>query len=970
MSTEGIGMNEGRHTVRVGVSVLGPLAVTVHGPSGLVTAPITAAKHRSLLAALVTAKGRAASFAAIAEHLWGDEPPRNARSAIHVHVARLRRVLDTAAHGAGAVIVSATHGYRLDVAEDDIDIGQVRKLVARADSARLQSDVRQESEHLAAALALWRGVPFQDVESDAIAHAEAIRYDEYRTTLVERAFGVALDLGGHAAVIGELRAEHRAHPLRERLAEQLMLASYRCGRQAEALEVYQGLVRRLSEDLGIDPGERAQQLFAQILAQDPALDLVAVRDQSDPSHDGVADAYCTLPRSRARLFGRDDEFGALAGYLAVERPDVTVVTGPPGSGKTALAVSAALASVDRYPDGQWFIQARDGGPGALARELLVHAGLGPNGIPDEQSVRCALVRRILARKTILLVIDDVTALGEVASLLPGSGNSAVVLTSRSALPELSAEHEVNLVRLGSLAPQAASKILAEALSDSDSTPGAGELDEIAELCGYNPASLHAVAAGIRGRPARHRAAVVAELRDGRVPGVGELELGRLSEAAREIVYAMGLVAGGHFVRESVAALVGFTASETARSLDELTHSHMITEFEDGTMALSRGIATQLAARPLAAGYERALDRLAGWYLEGPDYPSRSFSLRHRLTMLTLVHPGSGLNARRRLALSAFALSKFDIAGGDPDLHAVAAHGASAARELGDHVQFTRFADVTRRLRGGAPTAGALWLPNQDSAAARADADREALEGHLQRALHLAEEVENSDRIANLYAYQSDNLARIGHALVGLNRLNEASVVHHRALRVAKENHNPYALAMAHLNLSTVLLLEEEFVTSRQHAVTAVGMFHELDEPAGEARASVALGDVLRATRLLEESEAQHKHALDIAEDLSDVRIEVEAMIGLALTYRYLNDPKRALAHGAESTQRASQAGLRVLEGRALGVHAVNHLFAGSPRRSRALIRAAVEIHDDTGQELERQCALRWMSIAESGAHGQ
>lgn len=953
--------------MRVGVSVLGPLAVTVHCPHGPTAVPITAAKHRSLLAALVTAKGRAASFSAIAEHLWGDEPPRNARSAIHVHVARLRRVLDTAAQGAGAVVVSTTHGYRLDVADDDIDIGQVRQLVARADSARLQSDVRQEGEHLASALALWRGVPFEDVESVAIAHAESIRYHEYRTTLVERAFGVALDLGRHAAIIGELRAELRAHPLRERLAEQLMLASYRCGRQAEALEVYRGLVRRLSEDLGIDPGERTQQLFTRILAHDPALDQIAIPAHEVSPQDHVSEAYCTLPRSRARLFGRDNEFAALVGHLAVDRPDVTVITGPPGSGKTALAVSAALASADRYPDGQWFVQAHDIGPGVLARELLLHAGLGTNGIPDESSARCALVRRILARKTILLVIDDVTVLGEVVPLLPGCGASAVLLTSRSALPELSAGHEVNLIRLGSLSPQSANKLLAEALSGCESAPTPAELDEIAELCGYNPASLHAVAAGVRGRPSRHRAAVVAQLRDGRVPGVNELELGRLSEASREIVYAMSLVAGGHFVRESIAALTGFTAGETARSLDELTHSHVITEFEDGTVALSRTIARQLAARPLAAGYERALDRLAAWYLGGPDYPSRSFSLRHRLTMLALVHPASGLSARRRLALSAFALSKFDLAGGDPDVHAVAAHGASAARELGDHVQFTRFADVTRRLRDGTSVAGELWFPGQDLAAARANADREALEGHLQRALHLAQEVENADRIANLYAYQSDNLARIGHALVGLNRLDEASVVHHRALRLARSNHNPYALATAHLNLSTVLLLEEEFAVSREHAATAVGMFRELDEPAGEARASVALGDVLRAARLLEESEAQHKHALDIAQDLSDVRIEVEAMIGLALTYRYLNDPKQALAHGAESTQRASQAGLRVLEGRALGVHAVNHLFAGRPHRSRALIRAAVEIHDDTGHELERQCALRWMTIAESGA---
>lgn len=952
--------------MRVGVSVLGPLAVTVHGSSGAIAVPITAAKHRSLLAALVTAKGRAASFTAIAEHLWGDEPPRNARSAVHVHVARLRRVLDTAAPGAGSVIVSTTHGYRLDVAEDDVDIGQVRQLVARADSARRQSDVLLENEHVTAALALWRGAPFEDVESVAIAHAEAVRWDEHRTALVERAFGVALDLGRHAAVLGELRAELRAHPLRERLAEQLMLASYRCGRQAEALEVYRGLVRRLTEDLGIDPGERAQQLFTQILTQDPALDLVVAGTHQDSPQNDASEAYCTLPRSRARLFGRDDELAALAGYLAVDRPDVTVIAGPPGSGKTALAVSAALASADRYPDGQWFVQAHDIGAGALARELLVHAGLGANGIPDEPAARCALVRRILARKTILLVIDDVIAVGEVASLLPGSGASAVLLTSRSALPELSSAHEANLIRLGSLTPESANKLLAEAIGGFESTPGTGELEEIAELCGYNPASLHAVAAGIRGRPSRHRAAVVAELRNGRVPGVHELELGRLGDASRELAHAMSLVAGGHFVRESLSALVGFTAAEIARSLDELAHSHVITEFEDGTVALSGGVATQLAARPLTAGYERALDRLAVWYLEGPDYPSRSFSLRHRLTMLALVHPASGLSARRRLALSAFALSKFDIASGDPDVYAVAAHGASAARELGDHFQFTRFADVTRRLRDGVSATGELWLPGQDSAAARADADREALEGHLRRALHLAEEVESSDRIANLYAYQSDNLARIGHALVGLNRLDEASVVHHRALRVAKDNHNPYALATAHLNLSTVLLLEEEFAVSRQHAATAVGMFRELEEPAGEARASVALGDVLRATRMLEESEAQHKHALDIAEGLSDVRIEVEAMIGLALTYRYLNDPKRALAHGAQSTQRASQAGLRVLEGRALGVHAVNHLFAGSPHRSRVLIRAAVEIHDDTGHELERQCALRWMSIAESG----
>ncbi|WP_182899327.1 BTAD domain-containing putative transcriptional regulator [Microbispora sp. H10830] len=239
--------------------ILGPIEIRQNGEAVRLTAPKTCA----LLAALVTCPNEPVVLDGLVDAVWPSDPPPSAADNLRVYVAQLRRVL-----GDGARIASVNRGYALNLDSDELDARRFEDLLAEA-RRRRTGDLRSAAAAYRDALALWRGPVFGGADLSGRAHEYAVRLEEERAAAVEERIDVELALGRHSPLIGELRGLVAAHPLRERLHGQLMLALYRSGRQAEALEAYRNARRVLVEELGLDPGPELRAIESAILAGEP-----------------------------------------------------------------------------------------------------------------------------------------------------------------------------------------------------------------------------------------------------------------------------------------------------------------------------------------------------------------------------------------------------------------------------------------------------------------------------------------------------------------------------------------------------------------------------------------------------------------------------------------------------------------------------------------------------------------------------
>ena len=226
-------------------------------------------KLRALLAVLVLHRGEVVSTDRLIDALWGERASATAAKTVQVYVSNLRKAL-----GDG-VVVTRGGGYALHAEPCEVDVERFAALAAEGRGALGSGDERAARQLLCEGLALWRGPPLADFAYDGFAQAAIARLDEERLAAVEDRVEADLALGEHAALVGELEGLVAEHPWRERLHGQLMLALYRCGRQADALEAYQAARRSLLDGLGLEPGRGLQDLERAILAHDPALDAPA-----------------------------------------------------------------------------------------------------------------------------------------------------------------------------------------------------------------------------------------------------------------------------------------------------------------------------------------------------------------------------------------------------------------------------------------------------------------------------------------------------------------------------------------------------------------------------------------------------------------------------------------------------------------------------------------------------------------------
>ena len=407
--------------------ILGPLEVLDEGRP----LPLGSPSQRALLAALLVNAGRVVSVDDLTESLWPEDPPASAKHALEVYVSRLRKQL----HADGrARLEGKAPGYALHTDDDVVDAHQFEELVERGRTALAQRRPAHAADLLRRALDLWRGEPLADLPSERFARTAAGRLEELRLVAVENRIDAELALGRHGELAPELEALVAEHPLRERLRGQQMLALYRCGRQAEALEAYQDARRTLRDELGLEPGRSLQDLERAILNQDRQLDL-------------TPEAARSLPAPVAPMIGRREELSQLAALLRATDVRLVTVTGGGGIGKTRLALETAHRLRDRYRDGAGFVDL------AQVREpdLVANTILGALGLREQPSTSAveALITGLRDRE-MLLVLDNfehvLDAAQLVSDLLAEAARVTILVTSRSRL-HLYGEHEVPLAPL-------------------------------------------------------------------------------------------------------------------------------------------------------------------------------------------------------------------------------------------------------------------------------------------------------------------------------------------------------------------------------------------------------------------------------------------------------------------------------------------------------------------------------------------
>jgi len=380
---------------------------------------------RRLLAALLVEPGKTRGVDVLAEALWGRRPPQERAKALQLYVSRLRKAL-----AEGVQIRTDSSGYALELDKDVLDAARFERLLNEARAASDEGNASLAASLLDGALSLWRGQAFGEFAYEEFARAEAERLQELRLVALEERSEAQLRLGRHQVVVGELRESAVAHPLRERMQAQLMLALYRCGRQTEALDVYASLRKRLRDELGLEPGEEMRELQRRILQHDPTLARAAAS----------ADHMLPLPAPPNRLLGRERELAKLRRLLVDERVRLLVLTGAGGSGKTRLALEAARATADAFGDGVCWVELaplRD--PklvvGAIARALALET------VPGEEPLET--VAAALRPRELLLVLDNAEHLLAATPLFPHllaqAPRVSLLVTSRTVL-HLSGEH--------------------------------------------------------------------------------------------------------------------------------------------------------------------------------------------------------------------------------------------------------------------------------------------------------------------------------------------------------------------------------------------------------------------------------------------------------------------------------------------------------------------------------------------------
>jgi DNA-binding SARP family transcriptional activator len=508
-------------------SILGPLEVIDDNGS---TVRVSRPLHRRALSLLLLRADRAVRSGDLIAALWAGQPPRQASTSLRTCVYGLRQALPDPAR-------FRTHqgGYLITIRPGELDLPEFRDLAEHGGKALDRGDHATAVAALGAALRLWREPPLADLP----AVPERDRLLEARIIAQEALIDAQLALGQHRDVLADLRSLVAANPLREHLWAQLMLALYRSGARADALATFGRARVRLVRTLGMEPGPELQDLHRKVLADAPELLLRSgqpgtgrsgkpAATVTGPGGAATGPAIRQLPAPACVFAGRSAELAALADRLSGCGGPITVLTGMPGVGKTALALQAAHQAAPRFPDGQLYAALSTDGRARAPQEVLgdLLSGLGtPAGaIPAPGPDRSAMFRSVLARRRVLVVADDARSAGQLGPLLPDAGGSTILITSRSRLTGLTGAQRIELT---GLTPDQCGWLLSAISGRPLTGPGHASAAAIAAACGYLPLAVKIAATRLAREPGLTPAWLAALLAD-EFDCLSQLSVGELS----------------------------------------------------------------------------------------------------------------------------------------------------------------------------------------------------------------------------------------------------------------------------------------------------------------------------------------------------------------------------------------------------------------------------------------------------------
>ncbi|GAA0381512.1 BTAD domain-containing putative transcriptional regulator [Microbispora corallina] len=579
-------------------------------------------RQQTVLAILLLDANRAVTTTRLMEAIYGDDPPTTSRAQVQICISALRRMFAT--NGESSLITTRPQGYAIHVEDEQIDSHRFENLVLQARRARESRAYDAAVKHYREALALWRGPVLEGIES-RIVQSAAARLTEHRITANEDCVQLELELGRHHELVGELTRLVEDHPLRERLREQLMLALYRSGRQAEALHAYREARATMIEELGIEPNERLQQLEYAILTCDERLDLPEqpVQVTLDPPV-ALPSVPGMLPTGIADFTGRARQVNEIRQRLmsastraARFAVPIIVIVGKGGIGKSTVAVHAAHSVADHFPDGQLFADLHAGvsrpvSPAQVLERFLRVLGVPGSGLPEGVEERAEMYRALLADRRMLIVLDDAGNEGQVLPLLPGNPASAVIVTSRSRLAGLAGAIHVDL----DLFDSDQSIDLLSRIAGAKRVQGEAEdAAELAELCGHLPLALRIAGARLAARPHWSIFQLVERLKD-ETRRLDELKHGEMgirasisltyeavSADARRLFRRLAILDSHLFSAWTSAALLDLPLPDAQDLIDDLADAQLVE-----TTGVGRGVHTRYRFHDLIRVFAR--ERLA------------------------------------------------------------------------------------------------------------------------------------------------------------------------------------------------------------------------------------------------------------------------------------------------------------------------------------------------------------------------
>jgi DNA-binding SARP family transcriptional activator/tetratricopeptide (TPR) repeat protein len=858
--------------------LLGTVAVRHEGRDVV----IGSAQQRCVLAVLLLDAGRVVPTERLIGVLWdGDDVPKTARNVLQGCVSDLRRALDVP-------LVHRSAGYVIEVDPDRIDLVRFRTLVAQANS----TDGQARATVLRRALALWRGEPLTDVEAPGLAAVKHALAEE-RLSVLEETLGLELRLGRHNDLVPELTALVGAHPLRERPHGLLMLALHRAGRPSEALQAFLDARRVLRDEVGADPGPELVHLHQQILRADPALDRAGETDRAVVPRQ--------LPPAPAVFSGRLRELTALTTAPDAETVVISAIGGFGGVGKTWLALHWAHRNLDRFPDGQLFVNLRGFDPGGeplaaadAVRGFLDALGVTPGAIPADPQAQAGLYRSLIADKRMLVLLDNARDTAHVTPLLPGTPSCTVVITSRDRMRGLATANGARNLTLDVLSEAEARDLLTRRLGPQRVLREAAAVAELLAHCAGMPLALGIVVGRATAHPDFPLSVLAVELRDtaGRL---GALDTGdpttslatvlswscaALAPREAEVFGLLGLAPGPDISLAAAAHLTGLSTSDIRGVLRTLDRVSLVDEHAPGRYRM-HDLVRLYAAERAGDDAEPAVRRLVDFYLRTAFAGDRLLS-PHRRTIGPLPAESDLLSdeaaamewfdAEHRNVLAAqqfaadrgwhtevgqfaWALDTFHFRQGLVlDLLAVWRHGLAAAERLDD------------------PEIQALAHRSLGHSYARVEEYADAL-AHLRQALALYEhtgelfgQASTHRALAWTWGQQGDNQRALEHA-THTHRLFEA--IDEPVMGADSLN----ALGWLHAQLG-------RYAEAREHCENALARFRDLEHRLGQADALDSLGVIARHTGRYADAVTHHRQALALFRDIGDVHQAADTLEGL------------------------------------------------------------------------------------------